>query len=196
LHKIAAIACSLFLMTVAGFAQVPSSGGAFFGYSYTSVYLTSGSRTNLNGWNGSVEGKVLPFFGVVADFSGHYGSANLPSSGTCPVPVGGLPGGCVATTSGNVSDYAFLFGVRGSFSVKKVRPFAQILFGATRLNVNENGSGASTSTTSFAQALGGGVDYHLVPRVSLRLQADDLHTGSSVYSHNNPRLSTGVVIHF
>jgi hypothetical protein len=183
-------------MTVAGFAQVPSSGNVFFGYSYTSVYLTSGTRTNLNGWNGSVEGKILPFFGVVADFSGHYGSSKLHSIGTCPVPVGGLPGGYVSATSGNVSDYAFLFGVRGSFSVKKVRPFAQILFGATRLNVNENGSGTSTSSTSFAQALGGGVDYHLIPLVSLRVQADDLHTGSFSVSHNNLRLSAGVVIHF
>jgi hypothetical protein len=195
-HKVIVVIFVLFPLTGFVFAQVSTSGNVFFGYSYNSVYLSSGSRTNLNGWNGSVEGKILPFFGVVADFSGHYGSANLPSSGACPLPVGVLPGGCISTTGNNVSEYAFLFGVRGSFSIKKVRPFAQILFGATRLNVNENGSGPSTSTTSFAQALGGGVDYQLIPLVSLRLQADDLHTGSSVYSHNNLRVSTGVLIRF
>ena len=192
--KTAATALTLFLLASAGFAQVPTSGNVFFGYSYTNAYLTSGARTNLNGWNGSVEGKVLPFFGVVADFSGQYGAQTLPSGGNCIVPVGGLPGGCISTTNKSVSEYAFLFGLRGSFSVKKIRPFAQILFGATRLDVNENGAG--TSSTSFAQALGGGIDYHLIPLVSLRLQADDLHTGSFAYSHNNLRLSTGVVIHF
>jgi hypothetical protein len=195
-HKIAAVAFALFLLEGAGLAQVPTNGNVFFGYSYTSVYLTSGSRTNLNGWNGSVEGKILPFVGVVADFSGYYGSATSPFSGACPVPVGGSPGGCVATTSDHVSDYAFLFGLRGSFSVKKIRPFAEALFGATHLNVNASGSGASTSTTSFAQALGAGLDYHLIPLLSLRLQADDLHAGSYAISHNNLRLSTGLVIHF
>ena len=58
-------------------AQVPTSGNVFFGYSYLRAESLSGSNANLNGWDASVEGKVLPFLGIVGDFSGHYGSESV-----------------------------------------------------------------------------------------------------------------------
>ena len=59
---------------MAASAQIPTRGNVFFGYSYGSADFSSTNRTNLNGWNGSLEGKVLPWVGFVADFSGLYGS--------------------------------------------------------------------------------------------------------------------------
>ena len=96
-------------------AQVPK-GNAFFGYSYASADLNNNDRSNLNGWEASLEGKFLPFIGIVADFSGHYGTNDFPSS----------------TTIFNVDgrEYNFLFGPRVSASVGKIRPFAHVLFGA------------------------------------------------------------------
>ncbi len=72
MHRSAAIIFAfftLFALVNVGYAQIPS-GNVYLGYSYMSADLLSSGRTNMNGWNGSLEGKVLPFIGIVADFSG------------------------------------------------------------------------------------------------------------------------------
>ena len=85
-NRTIAIAFTLFMLPGAVYAQVPS-GNVYFGYSYMSADLVSNNRTSLNGWNGSIEGKVLPFIGMVADFSGEYGTTPVLSA--CPVVRGG-----------------------------------------------------------------------------------------------------------
>ena len=67
----------LFLLAGMAAAQIPTSGNVFFGYSYYNTNLT-GSRGSLNGWEGSLEGKIFPFIGIVADFIGEYGSLDFP----------------------------------------------------------------------------------------------------------------------
>jgi hypothetical protein len=183
----------LCFLTSLAFGQLPG-GNAFIGYSYLNADFVSGNRTSLNGWNGSVEGKVLPFIGLVADFSGHYGSPSVLSSGLCTTPPGSLPGGCVSSTNASVSEHNFLFGPRASFSIGKIRPFVHALIGAGHLS--ESADGLSNSTTSFADALGGGIDYHLIPLISWRLQADALQTRFFSSTQNNVRISTGIVVHF
>lgn len=178
MRKIIGIGFTLFLFTITGFAQVPTSGNAFFGYSYMSADLVPGNRTNLNGWNGSVEGKVLPFIGVVGDFSGHYGSQGFPAIGL----------------NASIGEHNFLFGPRVSASVGKLRPFAHALFGAS--HISETVSGFSASDTSFAYALGGGLDYRLMRLVGWRVQADLLQTRFFSNTQNNVRISTGLVVHF
>ncbi len=89
------------------FAQIPK-GNIFVGYSYMSADLPNISgRQNLNGWEGSLEGKVLPFLGIVADGSGNYGKTQIP---ICPLP----PGGSCAPVNGNL--YTALIGPRVSAS--------------------------------------------------------------------------------
>src|SRR5579863_336075 len=75
--KSAWIAISLFLLASLAHAQIPTSGNIFFGYSFenaSSSALDNIDRPNLQGWEGSLEGKLAPFFGIVTDFSGHYGT--------------------------------------------------------------------------------------------------------------------------
>src|SRR4029077_1360146 len=67
--KLTTIAFILLLLPTAALAQIPTRGNVFFGYSYGSADFSSAGRTNLNGWNGSLEGKVLPWVGFVADLS-------------------------------------------------------------------------------------------------------------------------------
>jgi len=74
------IAFILLLLPTAALAQIPTRGNVFFGYSYGSADFSSNGRTNLNGWNGSLEGKVLPWIGFVVDVSGLYGSQDIPVS--------------------------------------------------------------------------------------------------------------------
>jgi hypothetical protein len=172
----------LFLLSFlgSGLAQIPKAN-IFIGYSYMSADLPNISgRQNLNGWEGSLEGKVLPFLGIVADGSGHYGKTQIP---ICPLP----PGGSCAPVNGNL--YTAMFGPRLSASVHGIRPFAHVLVGVA------NVSGAS-SDFSLASAFGGGVDLKLAPVIGWRLQGDYIHTHFSGTAEGHARISTGVVFRF
>ncbi len=80
MRKLACVSIALFLFAAAAAAQVPS-GNVFFGYSYENTNSTTldiiSNRPNLHGWEASLEGKWLPWIGIVADFSGHYGSESF-----------------------------------------------------------------------------------------------------------------------
>jgi hypothetical protein len=183
LRKIALVIFALMALTALAGAQVPK-GNIFFGYSYAHADIGGGDGTNLNGWNGSLEGKLFPFVGIVADVSGHYGS----EGSVCVAVVGGP---CLAG-DGRVLTAAF--GPRVSVSVGKIRPFAEALFGVSHLKVDF--AGGSGTDTSFASLYGGGLDYHLVPFFSWRVEADALRTSFSSGTQNNFRLSTGIVFNF
>ena len=163
-------------------AQVPTSGNVFFGYSFYNTNVSAVDRANTNGWEASLEGKVLPWVGIVADFDGHYGSENFPIA--CPTP------GC-GEFNVNISEHNVLFGPRVSMSVGRVRPFAEAMFGAG--HVNATGVGTDTS---FASALGGGFDYKLMRILAWRFQGDYVHTSFFGTGQNNVRLSTGLALRF
>jgi len=168
-------------------AQVPG-GNVFVGYSYYNTDLTSLGRSGLNGFEGSIEGKIIPWIGIVADFSANYGNQKFLT--ICPVAVIPGPGGCIAANA-NVHVDNLLFGPRVSVSVGKIRPFAEGLVGFAHASTNGFGS-----DTSISSGVGGGIDYHLIPLVSWRLQADYLHSHLFNIAQNNVRVSTGIVIHF
>jgi len=178
LSKLTTIAFLLLLPTAAS-AQIPTRGNVFFGYSYGSADFSSAGRTNLNGWNGSLEGKVLPWVGFVADLSGLYGSQNISA---------------VSASKVNTSVNSVVLGPRVSVAVGKFTPFAHALFGVS--HIHDSASGLSESDTSFATALGGGIDYRLIHGIGWRVQADMLQTRFFSGTQNNFRLSTGVVLHF
>jgi Outer membrane protein beta-barrel domain len=177
--KLIAFAFISLLLPIAALAQIPTRGNVFFGYSYGSADFSSAGRTNLNGWEGSLEGKVLPWVGFVADFNGLYGSQNVAVNSTFS-----------ADTKLNTA----VFGPRVSVSVGKLTPFAEALFGAS--HIHESATGFSESDTSFATALGGGIDYRLIHGIGWRVQADMLQTRFFSGTQNNFRLSTGIVLHF
>ena len=178
----------LLLLSSLAVAQVPTSGNVFFGYSFYSTNLSSIDRVNTNGWEGSVEGKIFPFLGMVADFSSHYGSENFPLIIVCPaqVPVCGP-----STFSANVAEHNYLFGPRVSVPVGKLRPFGEAFFGAGHVNANAGGT-----DTSFATALGGGLDYRLIRILAWRIQGDYVQTRFFSTHQNNVRFSTGIVVRF
>lgn len=176
------IAVMLLLLTGCSVAQVPTAGNVFFGYSYqsadsTALNIIGGNRVNMNGWEATLEGKVVPFLGIVADFSGHYGSQGALT------PIGGV----------NVTGHQLtvMFGPRVGVSIGKFRPFAEFELGVGHMNTNALGS-----NTSFADAIGGGLDYKLVRLVALRIGADELSTRFFGRTQNNFRLSTGIAVHF
>lgn len=128
--------------------------------------------------------------GIVADFDGHYGSPGKLTTGACPL----LAASCAFSTSNSFNQHDYLFGPRLSVTVGKVRPFANFLVGLS--HINESADFLSNSDTSFAYAVGGGLDYHLVPLVSLRGAVDMVQTRFFSNTQNNVRISTGIAIHF
>lgn len=122
---------------------------------------------NLNGWEIEGKYKVAPWFGLAADLDGHYGLPSQPDARTLHFMVGPQ-----ITFPGRFSPYLHVLGGVG----------------------HHQGDGAQTS---FAGAVGGGVDLRLAPLVSWRMvQADDVMTRFSGTTQHSMRLSTGLVIRF
>jgi hypothetical protein len=170
------------LLAALASAQIPS-GNVFFGYSYYNTDINNINRVNTNGWDASAEGKIIPLVGIVADFDGHYGSQNFAVA--CPIAVG-------CTINASFTEHNFLFGPRVSIKFGKIRPFAEVMIGAGHVSVG-NGGG---SDTSFASAVGGGLDYKLIPLVAWRFEGDYVETRFFGNTQNNFRFSTGIVVRF
>lgn len=185
MRKIAGILLGIFLAAGMAQAQIPTSGNVFIGYSFSRSQTApgAGNTVNLNGWEGSLEGKFLPWIGIVADFGAGYGSNNFFPAITCPIS------GC-GPQDHNVKRYTLLFGPRVSVPIGKFTPFAHALFGAA--HANESGS----TDTSFATAIGGGLDYRLVHGLAVRLQGDDVHTRFFGGRQDNLRISAGIDVRF
>ena len=158
----------LFLLISAAFAsaQLVPKGNAYFGYAYNRAEIVSNDATSLNGWDAQLEGKLIPWVGIVADLGGTYGS--------------------------NISKYNFIFGPRISVQVSRVRPFGEFLIGASHISV---ANGAATNT-SFANALGGGLDYKLLGPLGARGQLDWIRTRNFSQDQNDVRFTFGLVLDF
>jgi hypothetical protein len=87
-------------------------------------------------------------------------------------------------------EYDVLFGPRVSVPVGKLRPFGEFLAGVSHISVE------TLSHTSFATALGGGLDYRLARVVAWRFQGDYVQTRFFSTRQSNVRLSTGIVLRF
>lgn len=199
-HKLMAIVCGLFLFLTAARSDAQRFN-AFAGISYSGYgpdlsffqQLPSSPkiRHSLYGWNGSLEVKVLPVLGIVADFSGHYGTETVGSLLLCR-GSGPPPFASPCTENDRANLYTFMFGPQVSLPLGRFKPYAHALFGAALYRELAFFGG---SDTSFSDALGGGVDVSVIPWVAWRVQADALQTRFPSLQ-NSLRLSTGVVFRF
>jgi opacity protein-like surface antigen len=191
--KAAGIAAVLFVFAGLASAQIPS-GNIFLGFSYertnstalsgSNLVSTTFSHPNLHGWEASFEGKVLPLVGIVGDVSGHYGSQSF---------VEVTPNGPQnINVTGHEQEY--LVGPRLSVPVGKFTPFGELMVGVA--HIHTGGTAPSPSNTSFAYALGGGLDYRVFRPIALRVEGDYLRTKFYSTRQNNFRLSVGVVFRF
>ena len=190
--KAACLTAVLFLFAGFANAQVPG-GNIFFGYSYEStntsafgpsLVASTVTRPNLNGWEASFEGKILPFVGIVGDVAGHYGSQNFTEA----TPNGPQ----TINVTGHEQEY--LFGPRLSVPVGHFTPFAEAFVGVA--HIHTGGTLPTPSNTSFAYAFGGGLDYKIIRPIALRVEGDYLRTSFFSTNQNNFRLGVGVVVRF
>jgi hypothetical protein len=160
----------------------------FAGFSYLS-FDPQGVTTRLNmyGWNASVTGNPIKWFGIEGDFGGHY-RANC--------------GGVIGLTCGHAS---FMGGPKLAFRSTWVTVYAHGLFGIDDGSLSF--SGVSVSDKPFAFAAGGGVDIRVARHLSVRpAQFDYFMTrhaiaaaaaqGLTLQPQNNYRFSTGLVFTF
>jgi hypothetical protein len=190
--KAACIGVALFLFAGLANAQIPS-GNVFLGFSSERTNSTAFgpnlvratvTSPNLHGWEASFEGKVLPFVGIVGDVSGHYGTQSFTettSNGSQNINVTG-------------HEQEYLVGLRLSVPVGKLTPFAEAMAGGA--HIHTGGTLPGPSNTSFATALGGGLDYRLLGPIAARIEGDYLRTSFFSSTQNNFRLSAGVVFRF
>ena len=189
-------------------AQEFPKAEVFGGYSYGNfgASVSGASRNNLNGWNASLGVNLNRWFGLVSDFSGHYGrfSAVLQPN-PCAIVITGCP---QISISEKDKFHNFLFGPQFSMRSKRATPFVHALFGGSRLN--RSGTETFTlpppgipatfkfafSSMNFSFAGGGGVDYKLSERLAWRVQADYFAIGIPNRTLNSVRVSTGLVFHF
>ena len=186
LRVVVSLLAFLSFSAAAAYAQETPKLDIFAGYSYVRENpATSGARSfSLNGGSASATYHIKDWLSGVADFGGYHNGNILGTH-----------------TDGTLSTY--LFGPRVTYrSYHRILPFGEALFGVAHAGANVLGTSASRN--AFGMALGGGVDYRLTNRFSIRpLQVDYLltrfpeFTGSSNrQSQNNLRASAGVVIHF
>lgn len=195
LGQVIALVAASWAFSAAAAAQVPTSGNVFFGYSFentgsSSFNFANMSRPSLNGWEASLEGKVFPWVGIVADVGGHYGSQNYQLGGGSPT----------VTTNVNGHELTALFGPRVSVPIGRFRPFAEALFGVAHIKTTQSSTLPDNfmqpSDTAFATALGGGIDCKIIRPIALRVQGDYVQTRFFGTTQNNVRLSTGIVLRF
>jgi outer membrane immunogenic protein len=169
----------------AAYAQDTAKVDIFAGYSYVRDNPdTSGIDSfSLNGGSASFAYHIKDWLSAVGDI-GAYHSGNILGTGV----------------DGTLTTY--VFGPRISYhSDRRITPFAQVLFGGAHGGESIAG-GTSGSENAFAMTIGGGVDYRINHRLSLRpLQVDYLMTRfqegtTSNQTQNNLRVSTGIVVHF
>jgi Outer membrane protein beta-barrel domain len=195
MHKVLAIGFLFLLLPVLVHAQLPG-GSLFVGYSYVNAdipfnnpiqFLPSG-RTSLNGWNGSLELKLLPWIQGVADFGGHYGTQRITL--TCEA----IPNCTPTSVNANSNLHTYMFGPQAAVSIGKITPYAHALFG--RAHTNAHTAGLAASDSAFSTAIGGGLDYRLIKGLGWRVQGDYLQTRFFNSTQANFRFSTGLALHF
>jgi hypothetical protein len=166
MKRLVLLSFGLFLFALPSRAQ---SVDVSVGYSY--FRLGGSGGINQNGISGSVAYSPNRWLGVVGDFGGYHAS----------------PGGVSLNT------YTYLFGPRLSLrNPSKVTPFAQVLFGGSRLTAGSGGG----SSNQFAYSFGGGVDIGLLPHLALRPELDYVGLRNSGANTNCTRASLGFVVHF
>ncbi len=143
-------------------AQTFSKAEIFGGYSYE----RASGGTNLNGWEASVTGNVIPWLGLEADLSGHYGTYN---------------------------SHSFLFGPRFAIpGMGKFTPYVHALFGA----VHDSSGGIFANTSFGTALGGGLDVELIKPVAVRVIQVDDVVTHFNSTTQNNARISTGLVFRF
>lgn len=190
MRKLSLLFIAVVMLSLCAFSQEKAE--VYGGYSLFRLDANAApADRSLNGWDGEIGGKIMPFLSIIGNVSGQYHTQSVLGSDI------------------KTNTYEFLAGPRVSFKMGKVTPFAHALFGLVRSKADFTNVGFGTTTdNNFGAALGGGVDINVAPFISLRpVKLDYLlvktdpnnitdANGDPLSHTNNLRYSAGVVFHF
>lgn len=172
----------------AGNADTDYKWEAYAGFAYTSLNHVNGSRYGLVGIKAGATRDFGKYFGLTAEGSYYkyalFASSSNPNPGS-PLLTSGLAGPVL---------HADIYG--------KFSGFVHGLLG-----IEHAGGESQIPDTSFAGGFGGGMEYKLSPRLSLRATGDDIaasfspinnskELGYSAHLSWNPQASFSAVYHF
>jgi hypothetical protein len=165
-------------------ADVNYKWEAYGGFAYTSLNQVNESRSGLMGVKAGATRDFGKWFGLTAEGSWYKYPYTSGNPGT-PVVLSGLAGPVLRAD------------IVGKYSA-----FVHALIG-----VEHSGGESQTPNISFAGGFGGGVEYKLTPRLSLRAEGDDIGASFSLINNSkelgysphrswNPQASFMAVYHF
>jgi len=167
-----------------GYSLERISPGCGSNYRCGASTSSSGPAASMNGWNTSLTGFVHKSFGISAQLSGNYGTA--------------------AESYSRVNRYSYQFGPAYAVRWQRTSVFAHALFGG----ITQSSADQGLSYTRFILSAGGGLDYKISSRISLRpVQLDYERQTVPVVDTGGPtplpsagangfRYSAGIVIKF
>jgi hypothetical protein len=154
----------------------------YAGYGYTSLNQVDQSRYGLQGVGASYSRDFGKYFGVTGEGTYYF----------------------KAVASGNPVNAKVVLGLGGPFIhvdlFDHLSGFLHVLIGGAH-----TGGASEYPNISFAGGVGGGMEYKLTPRISLRASGDDIlssfaedpnHLGFSPHRKGNPRAAFGAVYRF
>jgi opacity protein-like surface antigen len=173
------------LSALAWSQNAPSRIEVFGGYSYTSSNF-AWTGNGENGWNAGAALNAYKWIGFKADFAQY----RYSYFECCPDH---------STTT------TFLFGPQVSIPLpreSRIRPFGEFLIGGAHITYNVNSNNFFKQGTSFAWAVGGGLDFRLSNHFWLRGEGDYLHNhfitedNQLHVADSRARIVTGLVFRF
>ncbi len=142
-------------------------------------------RQGYNGFEAEFVQNLNSHIGIVASFSGTYGTTNFQDR---------LSG---RTFRAHVQRYDLMAGPRFNWRTAGVTPFAHALLGIENVRANFDTTNCTTdrSETGFAMAFGAGLDVHAGEHLDVRaIQVDYLPTFFGGKRQDNIRASAGIKI--
>ncbi len=187
MKKLLSLVGLFFVFALPSFAQQTPAYEIEGAYLYRYYYPPNAPRLGMNGWNATIDHNVRNWIGVAGDFTGTYRNQGV---------------------NGKTQIYTFMAGPRiYPFGHRhKLIPYGEVLFGVgyNRLSYPLNSGFPATTFTStaFAWAGGGGVQWRIRPKWAIRLiEFDYEQTRFSNYpnlansTQGNYRASIGIVYH-
>jgi len=159
MKKLVLVAVLVMGFSIMAMAQDTPAVEVYGGYSYLRLNPPSdidSKSINMNGWNAGAAFNGNKYLGFVVNFSGNYGSMDMPDE----------------ALSADFKIHTVMFGPKFTARKGKVTSFLQTLFGVARLT----GTAADqylnnqdiVSENDFAMSVGGGVDVNLNNSFALR----------------------------
>lgn len=203
------LAVTISVFSTIAFAQKAELFGNYTYMQFNPTINGLNSRA-LNGAGGGAQYNIKPIFGIKAEFQG-YMSTETTVNVTSPIgtSAGIIP---VGTYKSNATMLTYLFGPVVQLPGKRVKPFAEVLFGGmqtelySQLNnaVIANGGTINKSETQhpFTMAFGGGLDLNVNKHVAVRLAQMDwvlsryTNPWTSTNNQNSFRYLGGIVFKF